>query len=110
MKNLILSLASLLAAIPTLAENSEKKISVTVTEAGFSPNSINVKPGTEVTLNVTRITDQTCSTEILVPSKNIKKSLPLNQKIAVDLGIVEKGTIKFGCAMNLMDSGMIFVN
>jgi plastocyanin domain-containing protein len=84
-----------------------QKVQVEVTERGFVPSSIDLKPGTDVTLEITRKTDSTCSTEIHVPSKNIKKELPLNATVSVALGVVEKGEIRFGCGMNMMEGGKI---
>ena len=107
-------LVGLLAASPSLNAHatepqSEQKIVVEVTEKGFVPSSIDAKPNTDVTLEVTRKTDQTCATEIQIPSRKIKKDLPLNQTVSIHLGKLKKGEIRFGCGMNMMDSGQINV-
>jgi plastocyanin len=96
---------------PALAKDSPKtqSVKIEVTEKGFLPSEINVLPGTDVTLEVTRKTDTTCSTEIQVPSKKIKKALPLNQPVSIALGKLDKGEIRFGCGMNMMDSGRVVV-
>lgn len=88
---------------------AQEKISIEVTDKGFVPSMIDVKPGTEVTLEVTRKTDETCSKEIQVPSKKIKLALPLNQKVIVALGKLEAGEIRFGCGMNMMEGGRVTV-
>ncbi|HVK60438.1 MAG TPA: cupredoxin domain-containing protein [Bdellovibrionales bacterium] len=84
-------------------------IAIEVTKEGFVPSTIDVRPGTDVTLKITRKTDESCSTEIHVPSKNIKHDLPLNEVVTVALGKLDKGEIRFGCGMNLMEGGKIFV-
>ena len=89
--------------------SAEQVIKMEVTEKGFVPSRIDVKPGTEVVLQVTRLTDQTCSTEIQVPSQKINEKLPLNKTVTIALGKLEKGEIRFGCGMNMMDGGKIFV-
>lgn len=83
-------------------------VELQVTEKGFEPSTVDVKPGTAVILKVTRKTDSTCATEVQVPSKKIKKSLPLNQTVSIDLGILEKGEVRFACGMNMV-SGKILV-
>lgn len=83
-------------------------IDLQVTEKGFEPTTIDVRPGTSVVLKGTRKTDSTCATEIQVPSKKIKKSLPLNQTVSIDLGKLEKGEVRFACGMNMV-SGQIVV-
>lgn len=85
-------------------------ISVEVTKRGFVPDVLNVAAGTNVILDVTRTTDNTCATEIQVPEKNIKKTkLPLNKTVSIPLGKLAKGEIKFGCGMHMMAAGKIFV-
>lgn len=60
-------------------------------------------------MKTTRKTDETCATEIQVPSKKITKKLPLNKTVTVNLGRLEKGEIRFGCGMNMMVGGIISV-
>jgi len=89
------------------AESSKTQIvNLSVTEKGFEPSSINIKAGEVVTLNVTRKTDSTCATAIQIPSKKIKRDLPLNKPVSIDLGILEKGEIRFACGTNMV-SGVI---
>ena len=111
MKRFLAAFIVVLITSPVIVKGSEKSqtITVDVTEDGFVPSMIDVKPDINITLTVTRKTESTCSTEILVPSKNIKKTLPLNETITVDLGKLQIGEIRFGCGMNLMDSGKIIV-
>lgn len=104
---IFLSLFSL-GAIAYAAPKIEPQIIIlSVTDKGFEPSSINVKPGTPVTLKVTRKTDATCATQIEISSKKIKKDLPLNQEVTVDLGKLEKGEIRFACGMNMMEGKII---
>ena len=84
------------------------EIPVSVTENGFEPSRIEVKHGEPVTLLVTRKTDQTCATEIVVPSRGITQSLPLNQTVRVALGPLKTGEVAFACGMD-MEKGTIAV-
>lgn len=106
MKNMFLVMMMI---FPTGIALAQETVRIEVTERGFVPSEINVKPGTQVTLKVTRKTDQTCSTEILVPSKEINEKLPLNKTVTIALGKLEKGEIRFGCGMNLMEGGRIYI-
>lgn len=84
-------------------------VNLTVTEKGFEPNSVNVEPDKNVQLKITRKTDDTCATSIQIPSKKIKMTLPLNKTVSIDLGTLARGEIRFGCGMNMMDSGIIYI-
>lgn len=92
-----------------LAKSASQNIDLSVTENGFEPNSIDVNPGSEVVLKVTRKTDSTCAKQVQIPSMKIKKDLPLNKTISISLGKLEKGEIRFGCGMNMMEAGRIIV-
>ncbi len=105
MKRAILIL-TLMAAGCGGAKNAE--IPVSVTENGFEPSQIEVKHGQAVTLLVTRKTDVTCATEIVVPSRNITQDLPLNQTVRVALGPLKQGEVAFACGMD-MEKGTIVV-
>lgn len=92
------------------AYSAEKQIvNLEVTTQGFTPKSIDVKPGTPVVLKITRKTDATCSTSIQIPDRKIKMELPLNKTVEIDLGTLKKGEIRFGCGMDMMDGGQILV-
>lgn len=91
------------------ASPSVKTFSVKVTNQGFEPASLDVASGTDTTLEVTRTTDETCATEIQIPSLKIRKSLPLNTKVMIPMGILKKGEIRFGCGMNMMEAATINV-
>jgi plastocyanin domain-containing protein len=108
MKNILLALVFVAPCFAS-AKGPSEKVVVEVTEKGFVPNSVEVKPGTDVTLEVTRKTEMTCATEVLVPAKKIKKLLPLNQPVTIALGSLAKGEIRFGCGMKMMESGRILV-
>ena len=86
-----------------------QKIDLNVTQKGFEPKQIDVKPGSDVTLSITRKTEMTCATKILIPSLKITKDLPLNQPVTIALGKVKKGEIRFGCQEQMMESGVISV-
>lgn len=90
--------ACVLEGAGAYAKGAQKvAVDLAVTENGFEPKSIDVKPGSDVVLKVTRKTDTTCAKQIQVPSKNVKVDLPLNKPVSVALGKLEKGEIKFGC-------------
>jgi plastocyanin domain-containing protein len=104
-----LSLAILALGISnSFATENFQSVILSVTENGFEPSTINVKPGTNVDLKITRKTNSTCAREILIPSKNIKKELPLNKAVNIQTGKLERGEITFACGMNMV-TGVIVV-
>jgi plastocyanin domain-containing protein len=111
MKLLIMTLATSLfvfsnvfAATPTKATT----LNVIVTDKGFEPASLKVSPNQEVILSVTRKTDATCAKDIIFHEQKIKKDLPLNKAVAINLGKLAKGVVNFSCGMDMI-SGVINV-
>jgi plastocyanin domain-containing protein len=120
-----LPLACLLAALtaaPALAEAPKAKpaaakepaakpaarhVKVGVTEAGFEPNEIAAKPNETVVLDITRVTEETCATAIVVPDQQIKEKLPMNQEVAVTIHAPASGKVAFACPMNMITGAVV---
>ena len=102
----VLSLALLVAVAAGCggqkAGGSSREIEVSVTDKGFEPSRIEVEKGDNVTLVVTRKTEQTCATGIVVADRGITQDLPLNEPVRVALGNVESGEIGFACPMDMI--------
>jgi plastocyanin domain-containing protein len=88
-------------------EGGMKEIQVAVTDNGFEPKEIRVKEGDDVTLVVTRRTDQTCATEIVVAGGKARVTLPLDQPVRVALGTVDSGGVKFACGMGMLEGAVV---
>lgn len=88
-------------------EGGMKEIQVAVTDKGFEPKEIHVKKSDNVTLVVTRRTDQTCATEIVVAGGKVRAALPLNQPVRVALGTVDAGGVKFACGMGMREGVVV---
>jgi plastocyanin domain-containing protein len=107
-KYFIVSLALMLGiGVSAADKQTEEVVKIQVTENGFEPSNIKVKAGSHVVLQVTRSTDATCATEIQVKDKKIKKDLPLNKMVSIDLGTVKKGDVKFACGMNMLSGHIV---
>jgi plastocyanin domain-containing protein len=99
--------AALTIAEGTL-KNGVRTVEVSVTNEGFVPARIKVNKGEKLRLVVTRKTDKTCATEIVVKGHGIDKKLPLNKPVTVELTPTKSGEIRYACAMDMI-AGVIFV-
>lgn len=111
MKILITALAFILTlttgAFAVTSETSQQ-VNLSVTEKGFEPSRVQVEPGRETLLTITRKTKDTCATSVLIPKLKIKRDLPLNEAVTLKIAKLEKGEIKFTCGMK-MAAGVIVV-
>lgn len=92
-------------AAPTRSGNIE----MSVTENGFEPADVKLKKGAPVTLVITRKTDKTCATEIVIDEHNINTKLPLNQAVTVSFTPNKGGQLRYGCAMEKMIGGVFTI-
>jgi Cupredoxin-like domain len=54
---------------------------VLVTETGYEPAKLTVRAGEVARITFVRTTDKTCGTEVVFPSLNIRRALPLNEPV-----------------------------
>jgi plastocyanin domain-containing protein len=104
---LTLSLVSALACHQTPA--GPVRVEMVVNEDGFVPAEVKARAGEPVTLVITRKTDNTCATEILVPEYSVSQDLPLDRTVEVSFTPTRAGRLIFGCAMGQMIGGTILV-
>lgn len=106
-------LAATISLVGGCATPSEKgsvnTIAMAVTEEGFEPANLTLRKGQPVNLVVTRKTDQTCATEIVIDEYNVHAELPLNQPVSVKFTPTQSGELKYGCGMDKMIGGVLRV-
>lgn len=90
-------------AAASTASTAPLRLEVTVTSEGFTvkrPQALKV--GQRVTLVVTRTTERTCATDIVLKQFGLKKALPLNQPVEVAFIPQKAGPVRFACAMDMV--------
>ncbi|HZH04551.1 MAG TPA: cupredoxin domain-containing protein [Myxococcaceae bacterium] len=91
------------------AAASPRVVRLTVTDKGYEPSPVTLKKGEPVRLLVTRKSDRTCATEIVMDDPKVQAALPLNQEVEVAFTPSKTGQLKYGCAMDKMVSGVFVV-
>ena len=84
-------------------------VQVAVTDDGFVPAAIKVKRGQPVTLQVTRKTDQTCATEIVMKDFGVNQKLPLGKTVSVTITPKGPGAFRYACGMDMI-TGVLTVD
>ncbi len=77
-------------------------VSLEVTEQGFVPADVVVSKDQPVKLVITRKTDKTCATEIVIKDYGVDQKLPLNEPVTVTFTPKQAGPIHYACAMNMI--------
>jgi RND family efflux transporter MFP subunit len=82
---------------------------IVVTEKGFEPGQVSVRAGVAARITFVRTTDKTCATEVVFPSLNIKRALPLNEPVVIEFTPAKTGDIAFACGMNMLKGVVVVV-
>ena len=85
------------------------EVTLYVTSKGFVPANVHVPAGKPVTLRVTRKTDKTCATELVMAAKDIHQALPLNETVEITFTPDAPGELRYACGMDMI-AGVITVD
>lgn len=85
---------------------AESSINIRV-NGGYSPSTISVKNKKTTTLNFTRSDPSTCLEEVVLPDFKIRKFLPLNKTVSIDVTPNKPGTYEIVCGMNMFHGKLI---
>jgi len=104
---LIMVVAVAAVAGPAKVGKPVQTIALSVTTNGFEPAKVKVKAGVRVRLVVTRRTDRTCATELVMKAMKIHKALPLNQAVEIFFTPKKAGTLRYACGMDMIAGEVI---
>ena len=75
---------------------------IVVSERGFDPATLTLRAGVPAHLTFIRTTDKTCGEEVVFPSLKIRKDLPVNEPVIIELPPTKTGRkIAFACGMDM---------
>mgnify|MGYP001608217467 CR=1 FL=1 len=81
-------------------------VDITV-DGGYTPNTISVPQGKTTKISFTRKDPSSCLEEVVLGDFKIRKFLPLNQKVSVEVTPQKKGEFCFACGMNMFHGKII---
>lgn len=90
----------------------EKEITVTdsmdiTVEGGYNPEVISIPFGKTTKLNFIRKDTNSCLEEVVLGDFKIRKFLPLNQKVTIELTPKKKGEFGYSCGMNMFHGKIV---
>ena len=92
---------------PAAAATGPQETKVLVTETGFQPEKVAVRSGEPARITFVRTTEKTCATEVVFPSLNIRRPLPLNQPVMIAFTPATSGDVGFVCGMNMLKGTVV---
>jgi hypothetical protein len=89
-------------AAAELAElDADGRVDVIVDAGGYHPAEVRAPAGSKVTLAFTRTSEQGCGQELVIEAMEIKRPLPLNEAVEIEVVVPASGELGFACGMNM---------
>lgn len=88
----------------TVAEGGEVSIAV---EGGYSPEVISIPKGRTTRVHFLRKDPSSCLEEVVLSDFKIRRFLPLNQTVTIEITPQRSGTFEFACGMNMYHGKII---
>lgn len=79
---------------------TQGEVDITVS-GGYSPEVISVPQGKTTKINFKRTDPTDCLSEVVLPDFRIKRQLPLNQKVTVEITPQRAGEFGYSCGMGM---------
>lgn len=76
-------------------------------DGGYKPSVIKIKKGQKTIISLLRKDENSCLEEFILSDFKIKKYLPLNQKVDIQMTSDETGEFPFHCGMNMFRGKVI---
>jgi len=91
------------------ARTESEPVTITADANGFTPRRVELKQGAPGKLAFLRTSDETCATEVVFPELNLKKPLPLGERVVIDVPTDTARTLAFQCGMGMYKSAITVV-
>lgn len=78
-----------------------------VVEGGYNPETISIPKGKTAKINFFRKDPSSCLEEVVLSDFKIRKFLPLNEKVTVEIKSQKSGEFRFSCGMNMFHGKII---
>ena len=85
----------------------DQRVKIAVTEKGFVPAVVTVQSGRAVTLLVTRRTDRTCATALVLKTHGIDEKLPLGKTVTIRFTPERPGELTYSCPMDMIHGKIV---
>ena len=108
----LLSLAGMAFTYWFFLIKKEEVVSVTdsvdiIVEGGYTPNTISIPKGKTTKISFIRKDPSSCLEEVVLGDFKIRKFLPLNQRVTVEVTPQKEGEYTFACGMNMFHGKII---
>ena len=91
----------------TAPSDGRPEVAITVDADGYHPAQATAPAGQPVRLVFTRTSDDGCGQQLVFPDLDIRRDLPLDERVAVDVTMPASGQIAFTCGMAMYQGSVV---
>lgn len=78
-----------------------------IVEGGYTPNTISIPKGKTTKINFFRKDPNSCLEEVILSDFKIRRFLPLNKKVTIEVKPQKTGEFRFECGMNMFHGKIV---
>jgi plastocyanin domain-containing protein len=86
---------------------SPRRVDIRVDERGYHPARVPVRPGETVTLVFTRTSSRGCGGSVVIPSRAVRRELPVGRPVEITLTIRDREEVTFTCGMGMYRGALL---
>ena len=101
------ALGTTAASAQSPSTQSPRRIDIRVDERGYHPARVPVRPGETVTLVFTRTSSRGCGGTVVIPSRDVRRELPVGRPVEITLAIRDREEITFTCGMGMFRGALL---
>lgn len=88
-------------------DDGRPRFEIEVGASGYTPAEISAPASTPIHLGFLRTTDEGCGQELVIPSMELRRELPLNERVWVDVTTPASGRLAFTCGMGMLQGAVV---
>lgn len=78
-----------------------------IVDGGYTPDTIEIPAGTATTIHFLRKDPSSCLEEVIISEFKIRRTLPLNERVDVQITPPQAGKFQFSCGMGMYHGTLI---
>ncbi|MBZ0119955.1 MAG: cupredoxin domain-containing protein [Sandaracinaceae bacterium] len=83
------------------------EVAIRVDGEGYHPSEARAPGGQRVRLVFTRTSDEGCGQQLVFPDLDIRRDLPLDEAVPVEVTMPAAGSIRFTCGMDMYQGSVL---
>ncbi len=96
------------ARVRTVESDESSQRQIRITEQGYEPKQIVLPANEPATIEFLRTVDPTCADVLIIKKLGIRKDLPLNKPVKIEVPASPPGELEFHCGMDMFRGKVLF--